>query len=328
MSLASAGRQNPAAVGFLKESMRSDGSWPIDTNLATWVTTLAVNALAPLAADEHPLDAKAKSTIREWLLAQQYQEEHPYTHAAPGGWAWTPLPGGVPDADDTPGALLALRHLGPVDERTKQAATNGVRWLLDLQNRDGGMPTFCRGWGKLPFDRSGTDLTAHAIAAWQEWLPDLDQKTQVRTENALVDAKRFLTRNQRPNGSWTPLWFGNEHAERQENPTYGTARVLQANGLDAPAAFEWLRQNQNRDGGWGGGPGTPSTIEETSLALQALASTNDPAIGRGLEWLVAATDEGRKTPPSPIGLYFASLWYYEELYPLIFSTGAAIRCVI
>ena len=103
------------------------------------------------------------------------------------------------------------------------------------------MPTFCRGWGKLPFDRSGTDLTAHAIAAWQEWLPDLDQKTRVRTENALVAAKRFLTRNQRPNGSWTPLWFGNEQAERPENPTYGTARVLQANGLDAPAAFEWLR---------------------------------------------------------------------------------------
>ena len=77
MSLASAGRQNPAAVGFLKESMRSDGSWPIDTNLATWVTTLAVNALAPLTVEEHPLDAKAKSTIREWLLAQQYQEEHP-----------------------------------------------------------------------------------------------------------------------------------------------------------------------------------------------------------------------------------------------------------
>ena len=43
---------------------------------------------------------------------------------------------------------------------------------------------------------------------------------------------------------------------------------------------------------------------------------------------MAATDEGRKTPPSPIGLYFASLWYYEELYPLIFATGAAIRCVI
>ena len=27
-------------------------------------------------------------------------------------------------------------------------------------------------------------------------------------------------------------------------------------------------------------------------------------------------------PAAPIGLYFAHLWYYEELYPLIFTTGA------
>ena len=36
--------------------------------------------------------------------------QHPYCLSAPGGWAWTDLPGGVPDADDTPGVLMA--HLG------------------------------------------------------------------------------------------------------------------------------------------------------------------------------------------------------------------------
>ena len=46
--------------------------------------------------------------MREWLLRQQSTREHPFTHAAPGAWAWTPLSGGVPDADDTPGALVAL----------------------------------------------------------------------------------------------------------------------------------------------------------------------------------------------------------------------------
>src|SRR5690606_12412408 len=49
MSLAGMGQSNhPVAVKgveFLVNSVRSDGSWPIDTNLATWVTTLAVNAL-------------------------------------------------------------------------------------------------------------------------------------------------------------------------------------------------------------------------------------------------------------------------------------------
>jgi squalene-hopene/tetraprenyl-beta-curcumene cyclase len=44
-------------VRFLVNSVRSDGSWPIDTNLATWVTTLSVNALAA-ADDLESLDTK------------------------------------------------------------------------------------------------------------------------------------------------------------------------------------------------------------------------------------------------------------------------------
>src|SRR5262249_19307114 len=95
-------------VQFLVESVRPDGSWPIDTNLSTWVTTLAVNALA--AAGE--IDKlERRSGLRSWLVGQQFTTRHPYTGAAPGGWGWTPLPGSVPDADDTPGALLALSHL-------------------------------------------------------------------------------------------------------------------------------------------------------------------------------------------------------------------------
>ncbi|MFH1300442.1 MAG: prenyltransferase/squalene oxidase repeat-containing protein, partial [Planctomycetota bacterium] len=81
---------------FLLASVRPDGSWPIDTNLATWTTTLSVNAI------QGTLSEFEKAPIRDWLLQQQYKELHPYTSAEPGGWAWTDLPGGVPDADDTP----------------------------------------------------------------------------------------------------------------------------------------------------------------------------------------------------------------------------------
>jgi squalene-hopene/tetraprenyl-beta-curcumene cyclase len=323
MSLASAGMKNHAVVAegskFLRASMRPDGSWPIDTNLSTWVTTLSVNALG-----EHRLDADSRQAIREWLLAQQYQEEHPYTHAAPGGWAWTPLPGGVPDADDTAGALLALWNLGGINDRVQVAAENGIRWLLGLQNRDGGMPTFCRGWGKLPFDRSGSDLTAHALSAWRAWLPHLHEPLRSRTQRAIARAVAFLARAQSTDGSWTPLWFGSERNPREENPAYGTARASIALAgsktelLDP--AVRWLHQAQNSDGGWG-------SIEEGALAIHALAatSTNGAALERGVRWLIQATDEGTRTPVAPIGLYFARLWYFEELYPLIFATGAAIR---
>src|SRR5205823_13797872 len=84
-------------VDFLSASARADGSWAIDTNLATWTTTLAVKALAHQPG---VLSPEQRLALRKWLLAQQWRDEHPYTHAAPGGWAWTDQPGGVPDADD------------------------------------------------------------------------------------------------------------------------------------------------------------------------------------------------------------------------------------
>ena len=113
-------------------------------------------------------------TLKQWLLDQQNKTVHPFTNAAPGGWAWTDLPGGVPDADDTAGALIALWHLCESDEERRglaDAANAGAQWLIDLQNRDGGTPTFCRGWGTLPFDRSTPEISAHVVWAMSLWIP-------------------------------------------------------------------------------------------------------------------------------------------------------------
>lgn len=320
---------------FLRNSIRPDGSWPIDTNLATWVTTLSVKALASQPA---ALTAAQKLRLREWLLGQQFQTEHPYTGAAPGGWAWTDLPGGVPDADDTAGALLALRQLGEPDAAILRAAEAGVCWLLDLQNRDGGVPTFCRGWGTLPFDRSTPELTAHALRAWVAWRPWLDPALKQRIDAVLPRAFRFLMQSQRADGAWIPLWFGNEHAAGHENPVYGTAQVLIAlNELGRTGvavdddlrrdAAAFLVRTQNAEGGWGGDLDSPESVEETALALEALANIPDqaPALARGRERLLQLIAEDAWRTPSPIGLYFARLWYFERLYPLIFATSALGR---
>jgi len=319
---------------FLVESAHEDGSWAIDTNLATWVTTLAVKALSHQPG---ALTPEQRMTIREWLLAQQYRVEHPYTHAAPGGWAWTNLPGGVPDADDSPGALLALLSLGLIDAETQRAGELGVRWLLDLQNRDGGIPTFCRGWGALPFDRSSPDLTAHTLRAWSAWLPHLSEKAKLRVTKAIAHGIEYLRSAQRADGAWLPLWFGNEHAPDDENPIYGTAKVIIAlrklehrgfpavNALRAPAET-FLVARQNGDGSWGGAKDGPSSIEETALAVEALAgSSRVEAANRGASWLAARVLDGEWLKPSPIGFYFAKLWYYERLYPMIWTVGALGR---
>lgn len=335
MSLASIGHAcHPVArkgVEFLCNSVRPDGSWPIDTNLATWVTTLCVNGLG------RDLPEEDRKPILEWLLGQQYKVVHPYTNADPGAWAWTDLSGGVPDADDTPGALLAIKQLDPAEEATCLAAQAGIRWLLDLQNRDGGWPTFCRGWGLLPFDRSSCDLTAHTLRAFAAWRPAVAAKSPAlaaEMDSARERALQFLAKSQRDDGSWLPLWFGNQHCPDDINPTYGTSRVLAAyrdlGVISEPCAksgVRWLQKTQNSDGGWGGGFGTSSSTEETALAVDALLGwpeTRD-CVERGLEWLCRQVESGNFTEPSPIGFYFAKLWYFEKLYPIIFTVAALGR---
>lgn len=334
---------------FLARSVRTDGSWPIDTNLATWVTTLSVDALAAVQGLPDSLDARERGVIKAWLLAQQHRQRHPYTGADPGGWAWTDLAGGVPDADDTAGTLIALRNLGDADAVTLDAARTGSRWLLGLQNGDGGIPTFCRGWGRLPFDRSTPEITAHSLLAWSAWRDFLPGALADAVDRASRQALRCLQRQQRADGAWVPLWFGNQGAPNEENPTHGTARVvsalsryrghaeLQAREL-AARGVRWLCAAQNADGGWGGAAGVSSSVEETGQALHALAaactatspasaspepsSTLLSAIDRGAQWLVQTTCGGRKFTPAPIGLYFAKLWYAERLYPLIVTVAA------
>ncbi|MCI0746827.1 MAG: hypothetical protein L0Y58_15600 [Verrucomicrobia subdivision 3 bacterium] len=361
MSLASSGQAgHPVTrkgLGFLRASQRSDGSWPIDTNLATWVTTLATNALlAPADGIPHPqLTVAGLDAVRDWLVQQQHTRIHPYTNAAPGGWAWTDLPGGVPDGDDTSGAVLALSRVNP-NERANGAAISGLRWLIDLQNADGGLPTFCRGWGALPFDRSSADITAHGIEAWLAWLDHVPSELESALHNAIRSAVQFLFKRQTAEGAWTPLWFGNEHAPDEQNLTYGTARVVTALANLAasrphvgwfepyfqralnhmlPAGVAWLIKAQQRDGAWSGGVIGPVSVEETSLALTALATAlahietpaaTAGAISRGADWLIDKVERGEWKKPSPIGFYFARLWYYETVYPLIF-TMSALRAI-
>ena len=93
----------------------------------------------------------------------------------------------------------------------------------------------------------------------------------------------------------------------------------------------WL--NQNSDFGWGGEPAyvyendstIHSSVEETALAIEALlgfGDTNSVAVENGLSWLIDRVERNEHQNAAPIGFYFAKLWYYEDLYPVIFTVGA------
>ncbi len=324
MALVKAGYQEHSVVhqarAFLLNSQRSDGSWPIDTNLSTWVSSLSIHAF-----NEEQLSANSEK-INQWYSDQQYTEVHPYTGAKPGGWAWTNLPGAVPDADDTSGALLALAK---IKQDNLSQAERGLEWLMQLQNKDGGMPTFCRGWGTLPFDKSCADISAHALRAMAAWYPRCRKDLKKRVRRAMERLRNYLQADKGAYGTWLPLWFGNQADPKHENRIFGTARVLLAvKHLEAvpEKSYAYLLTAQNEDGSWGADKGVAGTVEETALAIEALSLYSgeylklDIALDRGVEWLCAQWDQ---TPePQPIGLYFASLWYYEDLYPLCFSLAA------
>jgi len=298
-------REHPAtrlAVSFLTETQRADGSWPIDRDLRLWTTSLALDALAP------ELTAEEKTFYRERLLSAQTKTEHPFTRSAPGGWAWTTRSGGVPDADDTSAALIALHGLG---ETASPAVCKGIKWLLGLQNSDGGIPTFCKGWGKLPFDRSCPDISAHAYKAftlYENALPDALKRRVVRAKHRIV---RYLQNVQRPDGSFVPLWFGDQTNPAKEAPAYGSAVVLShLDGADLPFLEKtraYLRSVRGPDGLWG------------TVCVSARCAT---ALKLDGTFLKPYTVHPEALPAEPIGLYFAHLWYSEELYAPIFLAKA------
>lgn len=322
-------------IAFLRRTQRVDGSWPIDIDLSIWVSTLAVKSLRNNL--DSVLAANEKEQVTQHLLAMQNTQKHSFNGTNPGGWGWTSHPGSVPDGDDTPGAILALMALNKnTPEQIQGSVLNGCKWLMELQNNDGGFPTFSRGWGKLPFDQSSSDLTGHNILALAKsthvFAGSIKGKQYTRFRKSFVKSLIYLEKQQDNSGYWLPLWFGNQLAEKHLNPVYGTARVasylnetLKTNlgkeyqvilKLMLKRACIWLVSVQNIDGSWGGAKDVSGSIEETSLAVTALSGNNYlNECSSGLKWLAERIkNDGMKA--EPIGLYFASLWYHEELYPL------------
>ena len=95
------------------------------------------------------------------------------------------------------------------------------------------------------------------------------------THGAIRRGYRYLKRQQLDNGSWLPLWFGNQDRPDEDNPVYGTAKVLIAGGLEPgseQAGIEYLVRSQNHDGGWGGGVSLAAKIQTLK--------TRDPEIAK------------------------------------------------
>src|SRR5262245_18260356 len=91
----------------------------------------------------------ALSKAAAWLLDKQILGPGDWQiknrDAAPGGWAFEFRNDFYPDVDDTAFVLMALQHIPYSDEKRMAGAIDlGTKWLLSMQNRDGGWGAFDR----------------------------------------------------------------------------------------------------------------------------------------------------------------------------------------
>ena len=304
----------PEAIHFVIESQRDDGGWPIDRDLETFDTDMAVLAFA-----EAGRPVPRAKLIRDWLLARQFRDVCFPTGAKPGGWAWA-MPAGWPDADDTAYTMLALRDLGV--PASSPALQRGADWLEGMQNADGSWPTFIRN-SRIPYDHDCPYILGHVLSALHS-AGRLQEKPAIRSR-----ALAYLARAQRYDGSFASTWF--------REATAGTAATLdalagcgQVHTPLAARACDALLRNQNDDGGWAGVRRQESTAEETAWAVLALLRyPPDEAVTRavdgGVAWLIAHQRPDGTWTPAPIGLYYSAMWYSDSSYATTLPMRALAR---
>jgi squalene-hopene/tetraprenyl-beta-curcumene cyclase len=359
---------------------------------ATWEDTARVKDTLPdhlpsgihTHPEQHDTDHPHHTNVAvtqdcvEWLLGCQRSEPDTLTEVTSGGWASSDAAGALPNTCATAGVIAALiqshsQASGTQRERIERAAGRGVVWLLELQNEDGGWATFYRDDTLLRRDESGTDVTAQVLRALAAWRRDwrTEGTADARRRWSFIDERaaraidtgwKYLESQQEPDGSFIPLWFGNEHQPNGKNPVYGTAQVLFAaaeldrlNSDLAQRASRWLVAAQHSNGGWGPPRAAVSysgaerdgaqarrtneamskycSVEETSLAISALiplAETNQAVgqtVSRGYKWLTSAIEQDGHRKPANIGYSLAKLWYHERLNPLAFAAGTLSRAM-
>jgi squalene-hopene/tetraprenyl-beta-curcumene cyclase len=266
--------------------------------------------------------------------------------ARPGGWAFQYANPHYPDVDDTAAVVLAMdraqRTLANVaPDEYRQAIDRGQEWVIALQSRNGGWAAFdadntCAYLNSIPFADHGALLdppTADVTARCVGMLGQLGTSSNAPVQAA---ALAYLADEQSRDGSWYGRWG--------MNYIYGTWSVLSAlngAGLEhhSPSirrAARWLLACQNADGGWGEGSESyrrdyaghepaPSTASQTAwalLGLMAAGEVENPAVHRGIEYLLRTQGadgfwpESRYTATGFPRVFYLRYHGYPKYFPL------------
>ncbi|MBL8991320.1 MAG: squalene--hopene cyclase [Phycisphaerae bacterium] len=281
-----------------------------------WDTAIALDALGEAgrtaADDERIAGACDWLRDREVRIAGDHTENfRPEDRSLRPGvdtamWAFEYRNDWYPDVDDTCMVARALARVGdrPGQTANRDAAARAVRWILAMQNDDGGWAAFDRtrprNWMEaIPFadhnamqDPSCSDITGRVLESIIVCGLPVDHPAVRRG----VD---YILRTQQPEGCWWGRWG--------VNYIYGTWQAvcgLRSAGLPADhpqlvRVRDWLLSIQNADGGFGESANSyldrslmgkgPSTASQTAWALITLLHllpASHPACAKAAAWLL------------------------------------------
>ena len=344
-----------------------------------WDTAFTLGALS--ASGIRPASPPVRRAI-DWLLGKQTTRRGDWArsvHVEPGGWYFEYNNEFFPDSDDTAVVLMALRTqfddspaspgalppelrlmaeaTGParddreeIDEADKTIAAigRGLRWMLAMQNDDGGWGAFDKNNNRkflcyVPFadhnamiDPSTPDLTGRVL----ESLGKLGYRLGEPAVDRAVD---YVRRTQQPDGSWPGRWGVNH--------IYGTWQVLAGlvevgvpkEDRTVAAGANWLLAHQQQCGGWGEsadsyeqprlrgqGPPTASQTAWALLGLLAAGYHQHPAVTHAVRFLVQTQNEdGTWDETQFTGTGFPRVFYLRyHYYPIYFPLMALAQWAI
>lgn len=323
-----------------------------DTALTLIGLADALHVVRPPRDEKHETRAALDRGAR-WLLEREVRRPGDWSrsnpHMEPAGWFFEYRNALYPDTDDTAMVLMALAKTGHATTPDgRPAAERGLRWLLGMQNRDGGWAAFDRNINrelltKVPFadhnamlDPSCPDITGRALEALGHY--------GYQASNAQVKrAIAFLRKTQTADGGWLGRWG--------VNYIYGTWQVLaglRSIGFDMAdpmvrRAVAWLGKVQQPGGGWGetcrsyddpslAGQGTP-TASQTAWALLGLLAAGEAesdVVRAGIDYLLATQQPDGSWQEEPFtGTGFPKVFYLKyHMYRLYFPLMALSRYLV
>ena len=325
-----------------------------------WDTGIALYAMNDCGLDRRDgVAARAASwLVRKECVFHGDWADHCAPHTAGGGWFFEYENGWYPDCDDT--AMVAMALLRTGGAAATAAAERGVRWILAMQNDDGGWAAFDRTTDRpilecVPFadhnamqDPSCPDITGRVLEC-------LSWSGMAVGDPAVDRAIAYIQSTQAAEGCFFGRWG--------VNYIYGTWQsVIGPIRCGVPRrtpwiqrAGAWVRSVQQSSGGFGEsadsyidpslkgkGPATASQTAWAAMTMQECYGADDAGVARAMRWLAEtqltagdAIDPVRNPDGDPAGSWceleftgtgFPQVFYLRyHLYRLYFPLMAMGR---